>query len=152
MYHLIVRHKIRQAFADINAGCYDNILQAFARKRLHVFYGDHALAGVRETPDDTARWYERLAIIFPDLNFEISNLSVTGWPWRTTVMVEWIDRFAIGNKPMSNNGVHRMTMKWGKVSELAIYCDTQKLATALNAKADLGLSEASAAIIGKSLK
>lgn len=152
MYHLIVRRKIRQAFADINAGRYDNILQAFARKRLHIFYGDHALAGERTTPQETSLWYARLQKIFPDLQFEITNLNVSGWPWHTTVMVEWIDRYAIGGKLLSNNGVHRMTMKWGKVSELAIYCDTQKLAAALKAKAELGLSEALLPIIGRPLK
>jgi hypothetical protein len=39
-------------------------------------------------------------------------------------------------------------MKWGKVTDLAIYCDTQKVAAVMAAKAKLGQLEAAADVIG----
>jgi ketosteroid isomerase-like protein len=148
VYHQIVRSKVQQAFADINAGRYESIVTSFAQSHRHIFFGQHALAGIRTGMAETAQWYQRLPRLIPDLKFELHRILVSGMPWNTTIMAEWTDHFVVDGKAMSNSGVHRMHMKWGKITELAIYCDTQKLAKVLEMKAARGMSEAGAAVIG----
>ena len=60
---------------------------AFAPGVEHVFYGAHALGGRRKNDDLVRAWYERLAKIFPDLEFELKRIDVVGWPWDTTVSI-----------------------------------------------------------------
>ena len=38
MYHAIVRHMLRRAFADINAGRYDGIVAQFAPQHLSLIH------------------------------------------------------------------------------------------------------------------
>lgn len=148
MYHQIVRNKVLQAFAEINEGRYENVVKSFADNHRHIFFGEHALAGVRTSTAETAQWYQRLSRLIPDLKFELHQILVSGMPWSTVIMVEWTDHFTVDGEAMSNSGVHHMRMKWGKLTELAIYCDTQKLAKVLELKAASGMNEAGAEIIG----
>jgi ketosteroid isomerase-like protein len=147
MYHGIVRAKLRRAFANINRGNYVPVAAEFRGRHEHVFYGLHALAGTRRAFADTQRWYQRLARIFPDLRFEISTVAVRGWPWNTVATVVWVDRFTVNGAPDSNQGVHVFDIRWGRVTKLAVHCDTQKLADVLARKAEGGLAEAVAAPI-----
>lgn len=148
MYHAVVRRKVRHAFSEINEGRYETALAAFSSKPRHIFYGRHAMGGVREGFELTQSWYARLPRLIPDLKFDLHRIQVGGWPWNTVVFVEWSDRFDVDGKPTGNHGVHRMTMKWGKVTEMAIYCDTQRLAEVLRAKAISGNPEAAMPEIG----
>jgi ketosteroid isomerase-like protein len=147
MYHAVLRARLRSAFRDIDAGRYDRIVAQFAPRHEHAFGGDHALAGTRTSLDATARWYERLRRIFPDLRFEIVSIATSGWPWDTRAAVEWIDHFTVDGVPCQNRGVHVFHFAWGRVERMHVYCDTQKLASVLGAKAKLGLAEALAAPI-----
>jgi ketosteroid isomerase-like protein len=129
MYHTIVRQKLEKSFQRINAGDYEYILKQFAPSFEHWFSGDHALAGTRHTLEVTQDWYKRLALMFPDLRFEVKKILVQGWPWNTTAAVEWVDHLtAPDGQAFSNEGVHFLRLRWGRVVELHIYCDTQKLA------------------------
>src|SRR5689334_16063383 len=120
MYHAIVRRKLRRAFAHANAGDWENVLAAFHPIHEHIFFGDHSLGGRRSNMTSTRAWYRRLARIFPDLHFDLRHITVGGWPWRTTAVVEWRDRFDVGGEPGSNQGVHVLRMRWGKVVGLEI--------------------------------
>ena len=144
MYHTIVKHKLRRAFADINTGRYDRIVPQFARSHRQVFFGDHTLGGERTDLEATRRWYERLARLFPDLRFEVRDIAVDGWPWNTVAMVAWTDRFAVNGVPAGNQGVHVFRLRWGKVVELAVHCDTARLEGYLEEKATGGVPEATA--------
>jgi ketosteroid isomerase-like protein len=131
MYHAIMRARVRQADAS------------------HTFYGSHALGGRRTSPHTIRAWYARLARLFPDLQFALDHVGVSGWPWDTTVTVTWSDRFAVGEVASENQGVHVLRFRWGRVVELAIHCDTQRLVEVLERKAQLGMQEALApAIVG----
>ena len=147
MYHMILRAKLRRAFRDIDAGRYDKIVPRFAPRHEHAFDGDHALGGTRTSLDSTARWYERLARLFPDLKFTIVGMTSSGWPWDTRAVVEWVDHFTVDGAPGSNRGVHVFRFAWGRCTSLHVYCDTQKLVTVFDAKARGGLVEALAAPI-----
>jgi ketosteroid isomerase-like protein len=145
MYHTIVRNKLRQAFRDLDAGRCDSVLAQFAPRFDHVLMGDHALGGVRHSLGPTRRWYERLYQVLPDLRFEPQRIIVTGWPWDTTAIVEWVDRATVaGPRHYQNEGVHVFRLRWGRVVSLRVYCDTARLAAALQAQADGGIAEAAA--------
>jgi hypothetical protein len=60
MYHAIVRRRIRGLFDAVNNGDAEPVLRAFAPRFEHLFLGDHALGGSRQTLPATRRWYERL--------------------------------------------------------------------------------------------
>jgi ketosteroid isomerase-like protein len=147
MYHSIVRAKVRSAFATANRGDWSEVLAAFSPRLEHVFHGEHALGGRRTKPETIRAWYERLARVFPDLQFELHRVDVTGWPWATNVAVEWTDRFGVGEGRGQNHGVHLLRFEWGRITKLDIYCDTQKLERVLAHKAQLGIGEALAAPI-----
>ncbi len=145
MYHFIVEQQLRKAFRQLNAGDYDSILKQFAPRFQHVFAGQHALSGARHTPRSNRAWYRRLAVLFPDLRFEIKHVVVRGWPWDTLATIEWRDHFTLRDgQRLSNEGVHVFRLRWGRVVALHIYCDTQKLETVCGLLAQQGVSEAAA--------
>jgi ketosteroid isomerase-like protein len=150
MYHTIFRAKLRASFRDIDAGRYDRIILRFWPKHEHTLFGSHSLAGTRHHLATTSEWYGRLSRIMPDLRFEIIQILSSGWPWNTVAVVEWVDHFTVNGRPESNQGVHMFRFKWGRCTSLRVYCDTQKLAAACEAKAALGMAEAAAAPIADS--
>lgn len=143
MYHAIVKRKMRDSFDQINKGNYAAIVRQFAPTAEHWFSGSHALAGRRGDVQQIQEWYDRLAEIFPDLRFQITKLVVGGWPWDTSALIEWVD--FIGDREgaaFSNQGVHVIRLKWGKVTELHVYCDTQLLAAICERLGSQGVSVA----------
>jgi len=148
MYHFIVKQKLRRAFRDINAGRYDRIVPQFAARHQHTMYGNHALAGERTTITSTAQWYGRLQRLLPDLCFDVHAVAVTGWPWSTVATVAWNDHFTLPDgSPGSNQGVHAFGLAWGRVTSLAVHCDTAKLEGYCLRMAAMGREEAIAAPI-----
>ena len=148
MYHAIVRHKLRRAFAEINAGRYEGVVGQFAPRHRHAMAGEHALAGERRSLESTARWYARLQRLLPGLAFDIRSITVGGMPWKTQAAVAWDDRFALPDGSIgSNSGVHEFELRWGRVHSLVIHCDTQRLQRYCDRMAASGLAEARAAPI-----
>ena len=92
-----------------------------------------------------AAWYERLGAVFPGLWFEPKKMIVSGWPWRTHVVIEFIDHVhdRHGN-PLPNQGILLFTLCWGRAKELHVYCDTQKIEKNLEILVSQGVSEAGA--------
>lgn len=148
MYHFIIQHKLREAFRQINSGDYARVLTQFAPHHQHLMLGQHALCGERRTLASTRRWYHRLARLLPELRFELGDIAVSGWPWRTTATVTWTDRFRLPDGSWgSNQGVHEFELRWGRVHRLVIHCDTARLQGYLEQLASQGLAEAAAAPI-----
>lgn len=130
-------------FQELNRGNYEPVLKAFARDFEHWFIGQHALSGVRRTLPVTRQWYERLYRIFPDIRFELLNITVSGWPWDTQVTVEWKDHFTLHNGVKgANGGVHLIRLKWGQCTSLRIYCDTHLLKENLTVQFNGGIEDA----------
>jgi len=145
MYHAIVRRRLRQVFAALNAGRADTLPAQFAPRAVHGFSGHHALGGTRCTAAGIAAWYRRLPRVLPDLAFEIERIVVAGWPWRTQAMVEWRDHgVCLDGSTFANQGVHSLTLRWGRVTALHIHCDTAVLCEVLRRQAAGGIAEAAA--------
>jgi ketosteroid isomerase-like protein len=148
IYRYIVERKLRRAFEALNRGDHAPILASFAPTVEHVFFGDHALGGSRHDMTTIEPWYARLKTVLPDLQFDIESVVVRGMPWNTVALVEWRDRFSLRDGTRAGNqGVHALRLKWGKVSSLRIYCDTQVLADVLRRQHRHGIPDAGMAPI-----
>ncbi|MGA3213907.1 MAG: nuclear transport factor 2 family protein, partial [Terriglobales bacterium] len=123
MYHYFVRRKIQEIFRRLCRGDFDFVVRQFAPAAEHWFSGSHALSGARHSPELIRCWYRRLGLVFDGIKFETKKIFVSGMPWRTYVAVEWVDivNDRRGN-PLPNQGVFLITMRWGRATELHIYC------------------------------
>lgn len=147
MYHYIVKKRLLNSFAALNRGDYEVITCQFpATGASHWFSGEgHPLSGLRTDKADIVRWYDRLARLMPDLTFHIDKVAVSGFPWRTTAMLEWTDSLTDRDGTRyQNRGVHVITIRWGKVIGLEVYCDTGYLMGYFKALAAQGVDEATA--------
>lgn len=149
MYHALVRRKLRAVFASLSNGEYEPLLAGLAPSFDHVFSGTHALGGARHTPAGLRRWFERLYRLFPNLQFTVKHIAVSGPPWNTSALIEWRDAATPADGvPYVNDGTHVIRLRWGKLVSLHAYLDTAVLANACRRMADNGIAEAAAAPIG----
>src|SRR5215471_13243866 len=145
MYHWIVRRKVLALFMAVSRGNAEPVLRSFAGQFQHQFPGDHALGGSRTSLAATARWYQRLYRLLPDIAFEVRNVFISGGPWNTLVIAEW-DETNSGTDGIRtvNHGIHALRLKWGRVTEMFIYPDTVGLQATLDRLARAGVAEAHA--------
>ena len=131
--------------AELNRGNHEALLQRAASDVTHHYPGRHALGGTRRSVDGMRRWFERSQIIFPDLQFDIKKILVTGWPWLTTVAVQWTEHaHPADGREFHNSGVSVMRLRWGKLVELRSYVDTQLIAETFQRLVTYGVTEAGA--------
>ncbi|GAB3725544.1 nuclear transport factor 2 family protein [Spirosoma lituiforme] len=148
MYHRIVKQIVLQNFERLSQGDYEFMLKGMSPSITHTFSGQHTLGGTRHSVPAMREWFARLFRLFPGLNFEIRSVAVSGWPWMTTIAVEWTDRATPADgSAYVNEGMHLIKMRWGKVVYLRAYLDTAVLITTCERLAAYGLSEAVAAPI-----
>jgi ketosteroid isomerase-like protein len=148
MYTFLIRKNVRQVFKSLSQGDYESVLKGISPSITHTFSGTHALGGTRHSIAAMRKWFQRLYRLSPELNFTIKNIAVSGFPWETTVAVEWVDsaKPADGSE-YGNEGVHIIKMRWGKVVYLHAYLDTQRAALLCQRLADYGIAEAAAPAI-----
>jgi ketosteroid isomerase-like protein len=143
VYHALVRRKIERIFSELSLGNYDFALAGVAPYLEHSFAGDHPLGGVRHTAAALRLWFERLYRLFPMLRFSVKHMAVSGWPWDTTVVVEWHDKATLATgAPYDNDGVHVVRLRWGRLVSLHAYLDTAVVADACRRMANDGVEEA----------
>ena len=148
MYQFIVRQKLRRVFTELSRGNYEYVLSQLAPEFEHFFLGNHPLGETRHTKEGFRRWCERMYKLTPDLNFEVINVVAGGTPWNTTVVGEWIDRATPADgEPYINRGVHVVRLRWGKITSIHAYFDTQIFGKMCERLAQKGVKEASAAPI-----
>ena len=148
MYHAIVRWKVRKLFEALGRGDIDYAIAGLAPRFEHIFPGEHAIGGVRHAREVIRLWFERVLRVLPELRFDIKRMAVSGWPWHTTVLVEWRDYATLADgTPYVNDGAHAIQLRWGKVVVLHAYLDTQIVLDAMRVMAKAGVAEASAAKI-----
>jgi ketosteroid isomerase-like protein len=148
MYHVFVRRRVATILQHLNRGDLAFVVRQFAPDAVHWFSGRHALGGRRCTPEEIAAWYRRLAVVFPAIRFAAQKIISTGPPWNTRVVVEWTDTFPGRDDLTGNQGVFVVTLRWGRVVEFHVYCDTDELKQNLAHLASRGVDAAAAAPIG----
>ncbi|MET0762080.1 MAG: nuclear transport factor 2 family protein [Thermoleophilaceae bacterium] len=143
IYGLIVERRIRQSFDHVNNHRWDALMGSIAPAVHHRFLGSHALGGERHDRDTLRRWFERLARVLPDLHLTINDIWVKGWPWNTTVFVQWDGTATLLNgDPYRQHAIHVITLCWGTIHALDVFEDSQAIAQALEGQAAAGLDEA----------
>jgi ketosteroid isomerase-like protein len=145
MYKTIAARKARGLFEALSRGDWEETLKDVAPDVHHVFPGDNALGGERHSREAMRRWFERVYLVFPDLNFEVHNIAVKGWPWDLWMAVEWIDRAQPRDGvPYSNQGAHWIHIERGKATEIHAYLDAEPITKTCERLAAAGLDEAGA--------
>jgi|694.fasta_scaffold07107_17 ketosteroid isomerase-like protein len=144
LYHFFVKRLIRQSFDHVNNRNWDALLSSIAPNIHHRFAGNHALGGERHDKETLRRWFERVGRVLPNLHLEVKNIWVKGWPWHTTVFVQWDGTATLlnGDNSYYNRGLHVITLRWGKVHALDVFEDSQEVVRGLTAQAAAGLNEA----------
>ncbi len=146
MYHLMVRRHARRIFERLTAGDWQPILDGLAPNVHHVYAGQNAVGGTRTSRDDVRRWFERVYRLFPSFHEEVREILVRGWPWDTVAAVQWVvtTHSSVLDETLEIHGVHVVRLRWGKVTELRAYPDTEKFSEYLARLAAAGVDEAAA--------
>jgi ketosteroid isomerase-like protein len=149
MYHALVRHRARRVFERLNARDAQSILADMTPDVRHVFPGDHTLGGERHSREAVARWFNRLFRLFPSPEFEVRRVVSRGWPWSTWVVIQWVEEriSPLVGEPYRQEGTHWLHIRWGKVTYIHAYLDTELVAAACRHMADQGIEEAAASPI-----
>ena len=90
IYSYIVKKKVVEAFRNVQAHNYDEVMNGISANITHHFAGDHALGGIRRDLVILRKWFERLGRVLPNLEFEVKSILVKGMPWDTTVIARWV--------------------------------------------------------------
>jgi ketosteroid isomerase-like protein len=145
LYHRIVALKLRKAFADINAGNWQSMIDSLAPDFTYVFYGEHALSGERHTRAAMRRWWERVTRLIPNPTFEVQEILVSGWPWRTKVatLVNVSAPLPDGSR-YENVFTQFIQLRWARITEIRTLEDTVVLQRTLDQLAAAGNPEAHA--------
>lgn len=145
MYTYFVRQFVKRTFESLNDGDYESVLKGVSPSSTHTFSGTHALGGTRHSVEGMRHWFQRLYLLSPKLEFEIKNIVVSGFPWDTTIAVEWVDTaMPADGSEYVNEGVHVIKMRWGKAVYIHAYLDTQLVEALLKRLSAYGIAEASA--------
>jgi ketosteroid isomerase-like protein len=146
VYRAIVAARVRTIFARVSAGEWEAMTRGTAANVRHVCFGDHALSGERNSRYAYERWLRRLALLFPGLEFEVTRVATSGWPWNTWAAAEWVDRATLRDgSHYENHGVTWINVRWGRVHEIREYMDTERVAAACRRLEASGVAEAGAA-------
>ena len=148
MYHWIVRRQIQSSFAHLNRHEYQPVVASFSPAITHSFAGDHALGGIRHTQVTAQKWYERLFRLFPDLRFNVKNILIAGLPGDTQIAVQFrVELTPPDGGSYTNDVAQFIRLKWGRITEIHLYEDTDKLVDLLSRMSQQGVAEAVAAPI-----
>jgi ketosteroid isomerase-like protein len=144
VYRAFVKRRIRAVFlGELSRGDYLALVSRTAPDVVHSFPGHGALSGTRQSRNALRAWFERLFRLFPVLRFEVEDISVTGWPWRTVVTARWRDwGEAVDGEPYENQGCEVFELRWGRATRITQYLDTKVLHDHLARLAEAGVDEA----------
>jgi ketosteroid isomerase-like protein len=145
MYRALVKRRLRRAFLEVlSKGDYPALVRRTAPDVVHSFPGTSVLGGTRISHDALRAWFERLFLLFPVLEFEVQEIAVTGWPWRTVGAVRWRNRGrAADGEPYENAGCEVFEIRWGRATRLDQYLDTKVIHDHLDRMASAGIEAAS---------
>jgi ketosteroid isomerase-like protein len=87
IYRAIVKRRARGIFANLSRGDWKPTTADIADDVHHVFPGANALGGERHSREAMERWFERLYRLLPEIEFDVRDVAVRGWPWDTAVAI-----------------------------------------------------------------
>jgi ketosteroid isomerase-like protein len=148
MYHRIVASRVRNVFAEINAGNWEAMISGMADRFTYRFYGHSPLSGERHTAAALRMWWQRMDILLPNPTFTVEEVIVAGPPWSTRIATRVTVRATLPDgSPYENLFMQQISMRWGRITQVHTLEDTATLQHALDALAAAGIKEAHAAPI-----
>jgi ketosteroid isomerase-like protein len=148
MYASIVAGNVRSSWRQLNARDHSGLIAQFAPSFRYEFFGIHALGGVRHSKKAMEKFFTRIFNIFPNAQFEVSQILVKGMPWNTTVVALVKISATLANGQSYQNQISQtIRIRWGRIVEIMTLEDTQKLVQALQVQLEAGIAEAGAAPI-----
>lgn len=134
MYRRLLAAAVRRGYAALDRHDASPVLARFTTDVHFRFGGAHALGIDCHSRAEAERWFARLFARFPDLRFEVEDVTIAGPPWNTRICTRYTTR---GTTPagaaLINHGVQLARLRWGRITEDLLYPDTQAVATALGA-------------------
>ena len=64
-------------------------------------------------------WFERLFELFPGIRFEVEDVLVKGWPWRTRAVALVDVATAVAGEPYRNEVAQTIQLRWGRITRSA---------------------------------
>ena len=144
MYRRIVAARVRKAWRHVQARDHMYVVNGFADEFTYRFVGDHALGGVRHTREAMDLWFRRVFVLVQGCRFEVDDVLVKGWPWRTRAVVLLRVVGELAGEPYENGVSQTIDLRWGRITAVTTLEDTQKLEGALDRLAAAGVEEAHA--------
>lgn len=141
MYRTVVKRKVSATFAALSEGNHDALLDQLADGFRYRFLGDNALAGTRSQRQSMTEWFDRVAELFPGLQFACESTNVSGPPWATTVLTHVQISAPSG---YSNELFQKIRLRWGKITEITTLEDLDRLGSELRRLEEAGVSSAGA--------
>lgn len=141
MYKALIRSTVRRTFAKLNDGDAEATLKLAAPDAEMTFSGDNSWSSefrpvttgrerfvTHRGIDEIRAFCERFVDV--GLHAEIEDILVNGPPWNTRVAVRARD-FLVGpdgSDEYNNRFVDIFEMRWGRVTRLEVYEDTERIA------------------------
>ncbi len=131
MYHAIVRSRVRALWRRVGAGDFSAAVE-LASPDIHFhFMGATPISADFRGRDEFAAWFTRLYERFPGLAMRLTYLSVSGWPWDTTVVVRLdVTATLADGSAYANHAIQWVQLRWGQMTSDLVLEDTELLAAA----------------------
>jgi ketosteroid isomerase-like protein len=120
VYRWLVRLLVPRVLLQIIRGRTWLTRLTFAPDAEFVFPGRHSYSADYRSRPDIDAWLRDFAAIRP--NYEVLDIVVGGPPWRTRIAIRFRDAIA---PDYTNEGMHWMVMRWGRVVHERVFVDTQ---------------------------
>jgi ketosteroid isomerase-like protein len=128
MYKMIVAHKVRSLFDEVNKGNYQAMVDGLAANFEYRFLGNHPLSGRRTKHSTITAWWQRVNRLLPGGQFTVHQVIVQGHPLNTRIAVRsTISGMQPNGEPYSNDVMQFMRLRLGKVTHIETLEDTAKL-------------------------
>jgi len=150
MFKTIVKRRVRARFVGpLSEGDADAMVKQTVPEVVHFFPGRGALSGTRHSREELRTWFGRLFHLIPRLQFAVDDIAVAGGLRHAHVVVRWHNwGEAADGGPYENTGCEVIEMRWGRVTWLGAYLDTELVSETLERMAAAGIEEAAAPPIG----
>lgn len=132
MYRAIVAARTRAVWRRVNAGDRDAPVRMASEDMRFEFVGRTPLSASFNGRDAFRAWLSRVFGVFPDARFEVRDVAVRGWPWRTRVAVRLrITATLADGTAYENHAAQWVTLRWGRLVDDWVLEDTDTLNRAL---------------------
>lgn len=119
MYRVLIARLARRALTEAVAGRPGLALWSMTSDVRLIFPGSSSLACDITGRDRVAAWLRRLVALRPA--YQVLDVIVSGPPWNTRAAI----RFRDAVEGYANEGMHYLTLRWGRITSDQLYLDTE---------------------------